>query len=97
MTRVEVAAFLVEKVMAPALSIRGANLYPLVLFSKTLYEGLTGGRYGQDSCEYFGRSSFDLFLPRICLRPQKFWYLSATIVALLLVPWVFPKQAPGHL
>lgn len=36
---------LVEKVTAPAPSMRGANLYPLVLISKTFYEGLSGGTY----------------------------------------------------
>lgn len=43
------------------------------------------------------RSCFDLLLPRVCLRPQKFWCQSAAVVALLLVPWLFPEQAPGYL
>lgn len=73
MSKVEVAAFYVEKIPAPALNVRGADLCPLVLFSKTLYEGLTGGRYGQDSCGHFRGSCFDLLLPRVYLRPPKCW------------------------
>lgn len=44
-SRIAVADMLVEKVTAPAPSMRGANLYPLVLISKTFYEGLSGGTY----------------------------------------------------
>lgn len=95
-TRVAVADLLVEKVTAPALIVRGANLYPLILFSKTLYKGFTGGRYEQDSCEYSRGSCFDLFLPRICPWPLKCHHQSVTAVALPLAPRLLPKQAPRY-